>query len=148
MELAEGVRGQQGEGQGLTAVGVVLPAGQGSACLLAGHGVPAEDLAAQLLLVFGVPGDTQFRHTFPGGAAGTGEGEGERRTLSLVASGLESPKRKTSGSVGWGFTRDGSHKDRSQTNRERDGQRDREKRISQSPGPLTHPWKGSGATVQ
>lgn len=75
----------RGEAQGLTAVGVVPPAGQGSACLLAGNGVPAEDLAAQLLLVFGVPGDTQIQHTAPGGAAGTVEGEEERGTLSPVA---------------------------------------------------------------
>lgn len=35
----------------------------------------------------------------------------------------------------------------SQTTQIRDGQKDPEKGNSQCPGPLTHSWKGSGATV-
>ena len=59
-----------GAGQGLTAVGVVPPAGRGGARLLADAGIPAEDLATQPLLLLGVAGGTQVRHTVPGGQQG------------------------------------------------------------------------------
>lgn len=75
-----------GEGQCLTTVSVVPPAGQGGACLPADDGISTENLAAQLLLLFGVPGNTQIKHTVSRGAAGTVEGcqrwEEEARTPS------------------------------------------------------------------
>lgn len=90
-----------GEGQCLTAAGVVPPAGQGGTCFLANDCIPAEDLAAQLLLRFGVSGDTQVKHTVPGEAVGKvgavrGGGDWDTRPCRR---GPGSPSRKTSGSV-------------------------------------------------
>lgn len=82
-----------GEGQGLTAVGVVPPAGQGGARLLADDGVPAEDLATQLLLLFGARGSTEIKHTVPGGMTGTmgAVRDGEARRPSLAEEALQVP---------------------------------------------------------
>lgn len=61
---AEG--GEARQGQRLTAVGVVLPAGQADTCLLAGDGVPTEDPASALLVFSEVPSGAQNHHTVPG----------------------------------------------------------------------------------
>ena len=155
VEMAGGGGGGQepaaGEGQGLTAAGVVPPADQGGARLLADDGVPAEDLATQLLLLYGVPGGTQIRHTVPGGMAGTvgcyqrwggKETQPHRR-------GPGSPTRQCACvCVCVRETRYQGHRGNCAQQRadQRTGPRTWRKAIPTCPGSPTHSRKGSGAT--